>query len=202
MIRMKSSDNPEDQLNLQSTYGALFFGVPSQGMNVEAMAAMINDLPARYNLNLLDQRLGFRLRNRQHEDFCKAFAYKDSRIIQFFETKKSPTVIQVSTFTYILPCAKAIQDDQSKRWSRNGPKVLLVDPASATHGRPWETGDDYILSLDGDHSTMIKFSENDRDGYEQVCDVVQDFIQNAGTVIGARIQGFTEGSTCPTFPYA
>lgn len=93
---MESSTDPDDQLNLQSIYGALFFGVPSQGMNVEAMASMIEGLPARYTLNLLDQRLGFRLRNRQHEDFCKAFAYKNSKIVQFFELKKSPTVIQVS----------------------------------------------------------------------------------------------------------
>ena len=74
--------------------------------------------------------------------------------------------------------------------------MLLVDPASATHGRPWEFGDEYIVSLDGDHSTMIKFSGNDRDGYEKVCDVVQDLARNAVTVIEARIQTSSSGSMC------
>ena len=102
VIRMNSSTYLDDRLNLQSIYGALFFGVPSQGMDVEAMASMVEGLPARYILNLLDQQLGFRLRNRQHEDFCKAFNYKDSKIIQFFELTKTLTVIQVSYFACSL----------------------------------------------------------------------------------------------------
>ena len=96
MIRMKSSPDLDDRTNFCSTYGALFFGVPSQGMNVDALAAMVEQLPAHYTLSLLDQRLGFRLRDRQHEDFCKAFDYASSKIIQFFELKKSSTLQQVS----------------------------------------------------------------------------------------------------------
>ena len=96
MIQMSNSDDQEDRLNFQSTYGALFFGVPSQGMDVEALASMVQNLPARYTMNLLDQHLGFRLRHSRHEEFCKVFAYKDSKIVQFFELKKSKTVILVS----------------------------------------------------------------------------------------------------------
>ena len=101
MIRMKDSDDQGDQLNFRHTYGALFFGVPSQGMDVKALAAMVEDMPARNTLNLLDQQLGHRLRNRQHQDFCKAFDFKDSRIVQFFELRKSPTVIQVSDLAFV-----------------------------------------------------------------------------------------------------
>ena len=93
---MKPSDDPDDRLNFRSTYGALFFGVPSQGMDVGALAAMIGDLPQQYTLTLLDHQLGHRLKVRQHEEFCKAFDYEDSKITQFFERKKSPTVCQVS----------------------------------------------------------------------------------------------------------
>ena len=95
MIRMKNSDDSDDRLNFRSTYGALFFGVPNRGMDVRALATMIGDLPARYTLNLLDQQFGFRLRNRLQEDFCNAFDYKSSKIVQFFELKMSPTVQQV-----------------------------------------------------------------------------------------------------------
>ena len=102
MIKMNRSDDARDRLNLQHTYGALFFGVPSQGMNVEALASMIQNLPARYTLSLLDQQLGYRLRSKQHEEFCEAFPFRDSKIIQFFEVKKSPTVIQVYRFVILV----------------------------------------------------------------------------------------------------
>ena len=92
---MNKTINVNDRSTLLCIYGALFFGVPSQGMDVEALASMVEHQPARYTLNLLDQRLGFRLRNGQHEDFCKAFHFKDSRIVQFFEHTKFHTVIQV-----------------------------------------------------------------------------------------------------------
>ena len=81
------------------------------------------------------------------------------------------------------------KDSESKQWSRSGPSTLLVNPASATCGRGWETGDKYIISLRGDHSNMVKFSENDRDGYEKVRDVLQDFITHADAVIKNRLQG-------------
>ncbi|MCJ1313277.1 hypothetical protein MMC25_006954, partial [Agyrium rufum] len=173
VIRMGSSKDPYDELNLRSIYGALFFGVPSQGMSVKAMASMIGGLPAQYTLNLLDQQRGHRLRIRQHEDFREAFSFSDSKIVSFSELKTSSTVIQ---------------DSKSHRWTRTGPRELLVSPASAASGRHWETGDDYNISLNGDHSSMIKFSENDRDGYEKVRHVVQDFTRNACPVIEARLQ--------------
>ena len=93
---MKESSDSNDQRNLHSIYGLLFFGVPSQGMESDALAAMIGDKPQRYNLSLLDEQVGHRLRSRQHEEFCRAFDFEDSKIIQFFETKKTRTVAQVS----------------------------------------------------------------------------------------------------------
>jgi hypothetical protein len=59
-----------------------------------------------------------------------------------------------------------------------------------------ENGDDYIVALDGDHSSMIKFSENDRDGYEKVREVIQAFVKDANTIITARIQGSMKKSMC------
>ena len=93
---MKGSSDSSDNYNLNSVYGALFFGVPSQGMDTGALAAMVGDKPQRYDLSLLNQEVGCRLRSRQHEDFCKALDFKDSKIIQFFETRKTSTVVEVS----------------------------------------------------------------------------------------------------------
>lgn len=93
---MKESSDNNDNCNLNSVYGALFFGVPSQGMDTEALAAMVGDKPQRYDLSLLNQEVGHRLRSRQHEDFCRALNFGDSKIIQFFETRKTSTVVEVS----------------------------------------------------------------------------------------------------------
>ena len=95
MIILSNSSEADDQVIVQSTYAALFFGVPGQGMNVEALASMVEGKGAQFTQALLDQQRSFRLRGRQHEEFCKAFPYEDSKIIQFFETKESPTMVQV-----------------------------------------------------------------------------------------------------------
>ena len=102
MIQMKKSSNGDDKLNLQYSYGALFFGVPNQGMDVEALAGMVQGSPQQYTMQLLDEQLGSRLRNRQHLDFCNAFDFLDSKIVQFFELRKSPTVVQVMPFNLLL----------------------------------------------------------------------------------------------------
>lgn len=53
-----------------------------------------------------------------------------------------------------------------------------------------------MISLDGDHSNMIKFSDNDRDGYEKVCNVLQEFVRDAGPVIKNRIQSSFNMGMC------
>ncbi len=92
---MKESSDSNINRNLNSVYGALFFGVPSQGMDTEALAAMVGDKPQRYDLSLLNNQVGHRLRSKQHDDFCKAFDFEDSKIIQFFETRMTSTVVEV-----------------------------------------------------------------------------------------------------------
>ncbi|KAI9890869.1 MAG: hypothetical protein M1814_003508 [Vezdaea aestivalis] len=172
LVQMAKSDNEDDRLNFQQTYGGLFFGVPNHGMETASIAAMVGDLPARYILAQLDRRSGFWLRKRQHDEFCTALHYKDSKIVSFFETKKSPTVCQ---------------DVHSGEWSRTGSLELLVTPESARCGRSWETGDGYIHPLNGNHSDMVKFAEND-DQYDKVREVLQDFTSRACVTIGTRIR--------------
>ena len=174
---MRKSSNDTDRWNCLLTYGALFFGVPSHGMNVEAIRKMVQDLPARYISALLDQQDGFRLRQRQHQAFCEAFDYKYSRIVQFFELKKSPVVIQ---------------DPQTKEWSRKGSPALLVSPASASYGRACETDAEHVISLDSNHSDMVKFSDHSHDDYAIVREVLREFIAQAKSAIKTRIKKSSE----------
>lgn len=57
-----------DKANLRATYGALFFGVPSQGMDISSLVPMVGDQPNRFFLESLgkeseilqEQRVRFR----------------------------------------------------------------------------------------------------------------------------------------------
>jgi len=91
---MKSSGNPLDEANFRSTYAALFFGVPNQGMDISSLVPMVegqDNLPFLMNLGK-DSEL---LRD-LHRDFCSKFDFKDSIIISYYETERSPTAKAVS----------------------------------------------------------------------------------------------------------
>ncbi len=83
-----------DKANLKATYGALFFGVPNQGMDISSLAPMVGDQPNRSFLESLDK--GSEILEEQRVKFPAAFNFRDSEIISFFETKESPTAKLVS----------------------------------------------------------------------------------------------------------
>ena len=43
------------------------------------------------------------------------------------------------------------------------------------------------MSLEGNHSDMVKFSEFDRNGYAKICNVLKDFVRDAPSIIRARL---------------
>jgi hypothetical protein len=93
LIQMKNG-NDEDQDNLKATYGALFFGVPNQGMDISSLIPMVGDQPNRYLLESLGPESD--VLQEQRATFPKVFDFRDSEIVSFFETKLSPTALQVS----------------------------------------------------------------------------------------------------------
>ena len=189
---MKESKNETDRQNFQSIYGALFFGVPNQGMDTTDIASIVGDLPARYTLNLLDDKLGFRLRQRSHQEFINAFDFKDSKIISFIELETSPTIQKVRNLSqWLFRTNKLCQGEATQKWMYTGPRKLLVGPSSAAYGRPWEAGDDYIISLHVNHYNMVKLSPYDREVYPKARVILQDFVGSAVSVIEARTRGLS-----------
>ena len=51
------------------------------------------------------------------------------------------------------------------------------------------------MSLDGNHSDMVKFSEIDRNGYEKICNILKDFVEDAPSVIKTRKERLAEKDT-------
>jgi hypothetical protein len=91
---MSKGDRIQQDL-LRAIRGALFFGVPNQGMNITSLIAMSH---GEANENFC-RTLGADspiLRDMVWE-FPKAFPFEDSRIISFYETKLSPTAQIVRT---------------------------------------------------------------------------------------------------------
>jgi hypothetical protein len=93
LIEMKHGDE-SDRANLKSVYGILFFGVLSQGMNIESLVPMVENQPNRFFLESLSKVTnGLRA---QIQNFRQVFPFTDSRIISFYETKQSPPARKVS----------------------------------------------------------------------------------------------------------
>ena len=92
-IQMKSSDDKVDLQNLKASYAALFFGVPSQGMNIDSLRQMVFNQPNETFLMNLGR--DSELLAMKSESFCKIFTFKDSKVFSFYEMDQSPTAVPV-----------------------------------------------------------------------------------------------------------
>lgn len=96
IIQMKGNKNNYDLI--RSIYGAIFFGVPSQGMDIAHLFPLVED---QANSDLL-RSLGkeSKILRDQCRNFPKAFDKEDSEIFCYYETEKSPTASLVSLLYY------------------------------------------------------------------------------------------------------
>ncbi|KEY71346.1 hypothetical protein S7711_10245, partial [Stachybotrys chartarum IBT 7711] len=171
LISLSKSKNEEDQRLLQAVYGIVFFGVPHDGMDITSLIPMVGDGPNRFLLESLS-RINSQILSIQQREFELALGGQgDSEIVCFYETEESPTA----------------QQDSAKGWAMEGPRVVLVAKASATHGRSWENGPEHICAVARTHSNMVKFSPHDPE-YDKVRDRLRGLAQRALSG-GCRIQG-------------
>jgi len=78
-----------------------------------------------------------------------------------------------------------------------GKPAVLVDIASATHGRPWELEDRCILAINRAHSDLVKFSKQDED-YEVVLHHLRRFSSVSASVIRDRFKANSASSRFST----
>ncbi|KAK4446794.1 hypothetical protein QBC34DRAFT_278713, partial [Podospora aff. communis PSN243] len=122
--------------------GVIFFGVPSRGMQTQALMTMVHGQP---NQDLVrDLTVGSQYL--QHLDDRLFEVARVGRMEMFwaYETKTSPTVIKL--------------EDES--FYRAGPEEILVTPESATRGL-YGTNSTSIFGINENHSNMVKFSKGD-----------------------------------------
>ena len=90
---MKASKDEVDEQILNATCGAMFFGVPSRGMNIDSLRPMVSGQPNETFLINLGR--DSELLTMKSERFCKAFRSRDSKVLSFYETEQSPTAVPV-----------------------------------------------------------------------------------------------------------
>jgi len=141
---LQENEHSESGNFFNTLHGALFFGIPSQGMEIDALRAMIGGQPNEFLLESL--RYGSQTLQDLSGDFKKYFP-QFPRIVYFYELEASFSPIKVGRIypdkaKYILNTSFNIsllrdtQQDETGKWKMAGlPKKLLVNDTSATDGK-------------------------------------------------------------------
>jgi hypothetical protein len=90
-----SNASAHDPDILHSIYGALFFGVPNDGMDIKSLIPIAENQVNQGLLHSISNES--ELLRKQSRDFAKAFDSSESQIVCFYETLTSPTAIKVGT---------------------------------------------------------------------------------------------------------
>ena len=91
---VESNSEPErDQIN--RIFGALFFGVPNNGMDIGSLVPMVNNQPSRFLLESLSAITSQVLRL-QEKSFATFLGQTALNLFCFYETRLSPTAAKVS----------------------------------------------------------------------------------------------------------
>ncbi|KAF3057728.1 Ankyrin repeat domain-containing protein 50 [Trichoderma lentiforme] len=179
LISLSKPVDDVDQRLRGAIYGIAFFGVPHDGMDIRSLTPMAGDGPNRFLL----ESIGFtnsQILSIQQREFSEALSVKgEVEIISFYETRLSPTALQVWLHRLVeVDSANAQQDNKSGKWTMLGEPAVLVSKASATHCRPWEDGPEHICAINRTHSEMVKFSQEDSE-YEKVLGRIKSLTRRA-----------------------
>lgn len=140
MVMLANSGDVEIFM-LGNIRGAVFFGVPSRGMEVSQLLAMTKGQPNEALVK--DLSPGSSYVSSLGLQFDGISALRKMKFFWAYETKQSPTVVKTNG-----------------QFSRSGPPMVLVSKDSATNGlcdsKPLST-----FQIDDDHSGMVKFSQGD-----------------------------------------
>lgn len=148
--------DPVDSALLKATIGVLFFGVPNKGMDITATLSIIGNQPNKVFLSSLG--VDSPILADQAKSFPECFDSRDATIYSFYETCVSNT-------------AKRVEG----KFTLTGDPVVLVDNESATHSRPWEMNNNFIIPIQRPHADLAKFEKYSPD-YEKVRNCIEEIL--------------------------
>ncbi|KAL5085051.1 hypothetical protein Trisim1_010951 [Trichoderma cf. simile WF8] len=183
-VQTNEDDHPTIATLHKATYGMLLFGIPHKGLVVNDIEKMLAGQDNHPRSALLQQiRVKSDLLENQLTDFKNLV--RDRKVVSFYETRQT----------------RQLQfDSDSQRWERTGDFITKVDNDSALLQLPDFMEDK--IPLDSDHSMMVKFGNRNDTGYTSALDKLQQFEQEASSVVKARFSRVQRISTVKYFiPY-
>ncbi|KFY31660.1 hypothetical protein V493_00915 [Pseudogymnoascus sp. VKM F-4281 (FW-2241)] len=142
LIRIAVSDCEPNLLD--SVVGAMFLGVPNDGMDIECLIPMVNDQPNRFLLESIN-RVNSQILRMQKLNFFKVLENSNIDLFCFYETLRSPTAAK----------------DPSGKYRMTGEQRCLVSQSSASSCLPQGASSDHTIPLNCAHSDLVKFSLGD-----------------------------------------
>ncbi|KAL9487937.1 hypothetical protein ACSS6W_000214 [Trichoderma asperelloides] len=163
-----ATGNEAYQTISRSCYALMFFGVPHRGLNNLSLMSMVKGQPNESLVRDLSE--SSRFLSSLHEDFNACFTFDDTHVLSISETKHTPTVEWCS---------------ETGRWERTGPKVMMVGHTSAAYAHQNEKFYNR-LSINADHSEMVKFDNISNPDYSIIQDKIKDLVNGAPGTIQQR----------------
>lgn len=94
---MEANRNPHHECILSSTKKLLFFGTPHNGLRTEELEAVVDIESDRQKINLLMQlKEGSEFLDNQKEDLIRIWDGFKGKLVSFYETVTTPSVIRVT----------------------------------------------------------------------------------------------------------
>ncbi|KAL6693264.1 hypothetical protein J3F84DRAFT_380388 [Trichoderma pleuroticola] len=157
---------------LQKTKGAVFFSVPSQGMNIEDIHDMLGDQPNKNTL-IAEISSGSDLLPTLEQQITGISQTRDLQLYWAYETQTTPSV----------------EPGVDGKFHRQGPGTIFVSRVSATGNRhtldPTST-----IHIDANHSEMVKFSPGSHI-VDTIANILREIIGNNQDDTGQDLEGLT-----------
>ncbi len=184
LVQLAESNSEVDQI--RRIIGALFFGVPNNGMDIASLIPMVNGQPNRFlleSLNMINSQV-LRLQARSFASFL------DRTALDMYLLLRDQTLANSSQGRQFSASGRSgankIQDSAG-RWKMNGSPRCLVTPSSATDCLPAGIRSGHSAELPRTHSELVQFASHDPE-YEKVSDVLcrmrQDYIKASSITRG------------------
>lgn len=166
-----------DELHACKSLRAVFyFGVPSDGMNIQSLRPLFKESAQRHLLENIDALKPAFLRE-VHSGYMSALdKLENCMSFYFYETVESPTLVWKETQIFKMGSWKV-----GFGWERCGPPEKLVSEISATQGKLNDNDPKHrVFPVYETHSDLVKFSSENDMTYKTIVDHLKDIVVETG----------------------